>query len=155
VCRLDDGVGPEGAIMEPLMLAVENPAAGVVVVRVAGDLDRSTAPRLARLLDAQLDRCLEVGRGGTARTADGRPYLIVDLGGIRYFGPGGLLVLRHAQYTADQADIGLVLTGLTARAGLLPAWAAELVAGFPGLPTAEDAVAGLRSSPERHLFIDR
>jgi anti-anti-sigma regulatory factor len=139
--------------MKPLTLAVEDPAAGVIVVRVAGDLDRSTAPRLARLLDAQLDRCLEASRGGTARTADGRPHLIIDLGGVRNFGAGGLLVLRHAQYTADQADLGLALTGLTARAR--PGWAAELVAGFPGLPTAEDAVAGLRPSPEEPLFIDR
>jgi hypothetical protein len=143
--------GRERSIMEPLMLAVENPATGVVVVRVAGHLDRSTAPRLARLLDVQLDRCLEVSRRGTVRTADGRPHLIVDLGGIRHFGAGGLLVLRHAQYTADQADIGLLLTGLTARAGLLPGWAAELVAGFPGLPTLEDAMARLQPS----LFIDR
>jgi anti-anti-sigma regulatory factor len=140
--------------MKPLVLAVENPAACVVVVRVAGDLDRSTAPRLARLLDAQLDRCLEVSRGGTARTADGRPYLIIDLGGVRTFGAGGLLVLRHAQYTADQADIGLLLTGLTARAGLLPGWAAELAQAFPGLPTTEDAVAGLQTSG-KPLFIDR
>ena len=138
-----------------LMLAVEDPARGVVVVRISGDLDRRTAPRLARLLDGQLDRCLEVARSGTAATADGRACLIVDLAGVGTFGAGGLLVMRHAQYTADQADIGLFLTGLTARPGPLPGWAAELVAGFPGLPTAEDAVAHLLASPGEPLFIDR
>ncbi len=140
--------------MKPLVLTVENPAAGVVVVRVAGDLHRSTAPRLARLLDSQLGRCLEASRRDTARTADGRPYLIIDLAGVRNFGAGSLLVLRHAQYTADQADIGLVLTGLSARAGLLPGWAAELAAAFPGHPTVEDAVAGVQPSPEPPLFIN-
>ncbi len=136
---------------ETLMLAVENPAPGITVVRVGGDLDRVTAPRLARLLDVQLDRCLDVARGSTPVTADGRVHLVVDLGAVRSFGAGGLMVLRHVQYTADQADIGLCLTGLTARAGLLPGWAAELVAGFPGLPTLEDALARLQPS----LFIDR
>lgn len=141
--------------MQSLVLAVENPGAGVVVVRVSGDLHRSTAPRLARLLDAQLARCLVVSRNGTARTANGRPCLIIDLGGVRNFGAGGLPVLRHAQYTADQADIGLYLTGLSARAGPLPGWATELVAAFPGQPTAEDALAGLQASPEEPLFIKR
>lgn len=109
-----------GRTTEPLTLAVEDPATGVVVVRVAGDLDRVTAPRLARLLDIQLDRCLEVARSGRAATADRSACLIVDLAGIRHFGAGGLPVLRHAQYTADQADIGLYLTGLTHGSGCSP-----------------------------------
>ncbi len=145
-----------GRTTEALVLAVEDPAAGVTVVRVAGDLDRLTAPRLARLLDVQLDRCLGVARRGTAATPDGRAHLIVDLGAVRHFGAGGLPVLRHAQYTADEADIGLYLTGLTARAGLLPGWAAELVAGFPSLPTLEDALIRLRppTTAGTDLFID-
>jgi anti-anti-sigma regulatory factor len=125
---------------ESLTLAVEDAASGVVVVRVAGDLNRMSAPRLARLLDGQLDRCVAAARRGPHATADGRPHLIVDLGGVRYFDVGGLPALRHAQYTADQADIGLYLTGLSARAGLLPDWAAGLTARFDGFPTLEDAL---------------
>ncbi|MCW2718333.1 hypothetical protein [Pseudonocardia sp.] len=124
-------------LVESLILAVEEPVAGVVVVRVGGELNRGTAPRLARLLDGQLDHCVAVH--DTPATIDRRAHLIVDLSGVRNFA-GGLSVLRQAQYTADLADVGVHLTGLVARAGLLPAWAAELMAQFNGFPTAEDAL---------------
>lgn len=120
------------------MLAVEEPVAGVVVVRVGGELNRLTAPRLARVLDHQLDRC--VAAHHPPGTFDRRPHLIVDLAGVRSFAAGGLSVLRHAQYAADLADVGVHLTGLAARAGLLPGWAAEMLAPFDGFPTPEDAL---------------
>lgn len=132
-----------GRTAEPLVLAVEQPADGVIVVRVAGELNRMTAPRLARLLDGQLDRCL-----AAARRTDTRAHLIVDLGNVGHFGEGGLLILRHAQYTATEADVGLHLTGLTARAGQLPGWAGDLLARFDGFPTLEDAVRTLRAEEQ-------
>jgi ABC-type transporter Mla MlaB component len=126
------------APMDSLMLTVEEPVVGVVVVRVGGELNRVAAPRLARLLDHQLDRC--VAAHHPPGTVDRRAHLIVDLAGVRTFDAGGLSALRHAQYTADVADVGVHLTGLAARAGLLPGWAAEELAPFDGFPTTEDAL---------------
>lgn len=123
--------------MESLVLAVEEPSPGVVVVRVAGELNRATGPRLARLLDAQLDRCVAAHHPST--TVDGRAHLIVDLDGVRNF-TGGLPVLRHAQYTADEADVPMHLTGLAARADLLPGWAAAGLMPLSEFSTPEEAL---------------
>lgn len=117
--------------VEPLALAVENPTATITVVRVAGDLNRASAPRLARLVDARLDRCVETGRS----------HLVVDLACVRNFGPGGLHVLRHAQFAGAQAGVVVHLTGLADRAGLLPRWVPEIVARFDSFPTVEAAVS--------------
>lgn len=125
------------APMESLTLAVEEPTLGVVVVRVAGELNRATAPRLARLLDVQLDRCVAAHHPQT--TVDGRAHLIVDLAGVNNFA-GGLSVLLHAQHSADEADVSVHLTGLAARAGLLPGWAVHGLTSLHGFPTPEDAL---------------
>ena len=125
------------ALMESLTLSVEEPVAGVVVVRVGGELNRGPAPRLARLLDGQLDHC--VGLHHPPATTDHRPHLIVDLAGVRNFA-GGLSVVRHAQHTAELADIGVHLTGLDGRAGLLPGWAAEFMTELGAFPSTEDAL---------------
>jgi hypothetical protein len=123
--------------MESLTLSVEEPVAGVVVVRVGGELNRGTAPRLARLLDEQLDHC--VGVHQPPATTDHRAHLIVDLAEVHNFA-GGLPVVRHAQHTGELADIAVHLTGLDSRVGLLPGWAAEFATQFGGYPTTEDAL---------------
>jgi anti-anti-sigma factor len=120
---------------EAIALAVEAPAVGIVVVRVAGTLDRLTAPRLLRLLDNQLHH-------GAGR----RAHLVVDLAEVRHFGSGGLEALRHARYAAEQTGVALHLTGLTARAGLLPGWATELIPEFDTFPVLEQALAALDGS---------
>jgi len=105
---------------EPLTLAVEDPTPTITVVRVAGDLCRAYAPRLARLVDACLDRCIGAGR----------THLVVDLACVRHFG--------HAD-----AGVVLHLTGVADRAELVPSWVPELVARFDSFPTLEEAVAAL------------
>lgn len=130
---------------DPLILAVEDPTPTATVVRVAGDLSRATAPRLARLVDTVLDRCVETGRS----------HVIVDLSCVRSFGHGGLHVLRHAQLAG--ADTGLIvhLTGIADRAELLPAWVPPLVARFDSFPTLEDAVDALaRIEPDKIGYSD-
>jgi hypothetical protein len=103
------------------------------VVRLAGELNRASAPRLARLVDTCLDRCVETGRS----------HVIVDLACVRSFGHGGLHMLRHAQFAGAEAGVVLHLTGVADRAALLPTWVPELVARFDSFRTLEDATAAL------------
>lgn len=124
---------------DPLTLSVEDPTATTTVVRVAGDLNRASAPRLARLVDTRLDRCVETGRS----------HLIVDLACVRTFGQGGLHVLRHAQFTGAQAGVVVHLTGVADRAELLPAWVPEIVARFDSFPTVEAAISALSTIAQR------
>ncbi|MBN9099745.1 MAG: anti-sigma factor antagonist [Pseudonocardia sp.] len=119
--------------VEPLTLSVEDPTGTITVVFVAGDLNRASAPRLARLVDSRLDRCAETGRS----------HIIVDLACVRNFGQGGLHVLRHAQFAGAQAGVVLHLTGLSDRVGLLPTWVSEVVARFDTFPSVEAAVLAL------------
>jgi anti-anti-sigma regulatory factor len=116
---------------DTVSLAVEHPAPGIVVVRVAGVLNRATGPRLARLLDV-----ITGGRG--------RPrHVVVDLGDVRAFAVAGLDVLRHAEYGCRSLGVGLHVCGLAAREELLPAAVVERLAGLPSFPTVECAVAAL------------
>ncbi len=123
--------------VHPLTLSVEDPTPTITVIRVAGDLNRASAPRLARLTDSRLDRCVETGRS----------HLIVDLACIRTFGPGSLHVLRHAQLAGAQAGVVVHLTGLAGRAGLLPSWVPDVVARFDNFSTVEAAVSALALPP--------
>jgi anti-anti-sigma regulatory factor len=128
-----------------LELSVEHPAERVSVVYATGVLDRLTTPRLARLLDAQLNWCLARSR----ESGDQPAHLVIDLDGVGVFGSGGLSVLRHAHHTAREAGVGLALTGLSARAGLLPGWAGAAVSAFDGFSTVQAAVEALtRSDPQ-------
>jgi hypothetical protein len=128
---------------QALALAVENPAPGIVAVRVAGQMNRLTVPRLLRLLDSLIHRNAVAARPPTPglSTCDGCAHLIVDLVGVAHFGAGGLDALRHPRLAAEQAGVKLHDTGLSARAGLLPLWVAEQIMEFDALPTLEDAVA--------------
>ena len=119
--------------VEPLTLSVEDPTRTVTVVFVAGDLNRASAPRLARLVDSRLDRCAETGRS----------HIVVDLSCVRNFGQGGLHVLRHAQFAGAQAGVVLHLTGLSDRIDLLPKWVSEVVSRFDTFPSVEAAVSAL------------
>jgi anti-anti-sigma regulatory factor len=133
---------------EALALAVENPAEGIVAVRVAGQMNRVTVPRLLRLLDSLIHRNSETARSLMPElpTSDGRAHVIVDLAGVGHFGTGGLDALRHSRHAAEQAGVKLHLTGLSARTGLLPLWVATQIMEFDALPTLEDAVAAFGES---------
>ena len=120
---------------DAVSLAVERPAPGIVVVRVAGVLNRATGPRLARLLD------VIIGGGHRPR------HVVVDLGDVRAFAVAGLDVLRHGEYGCHRLGIGLHVSGLAAREELLPAAVVERLAGLPGFPTVERAVAALAPVP--------
>ena len=121
---------------EAVSLAVERPVPGVVVVRVAGVLNRLTGPRLARLLD--------VLAGGRNRPR----HVVVDLGDVRAYDGAGLDVLRHGEYGCRHLGIGLHVSGLAGREELLPTAVVERLSGLPGFATLERAVAALSAAAD-------
>lgn len=98
--------------------AVDVPGPGLTRVRLTGVLDRGCAPRLARLLDEQLDHCLEQSRPNR---------LIIDLSELDTVCLDGLHALRHAQLTGRDADVTVDVIGLSIPIGELPDWAARMV----------------------------
>jgi anti-anti-sigma regulatory factor len=96
-----------------MQLAVDSPAAGVLVVRVAGRLAGDTGPRLLRLLDGLAGREAAGGRRPTR--------LVVDLGNVAEFDADGVAVLAHARQAAARRGVRFVLDGVDAgRLDLLP-----------------------------------
>lgn len=101
-----------------LTAAVDVSGPEVTRVRLTGDLDRRGAPRLARLLDEQLDHCLEQGRPCR---------LVIDLAGLGTTCLDGLHALRHAQLTGRDAGVTIEVTGLAIPTDALPGWAARMI----------------------------
>ncbi|GAB2671148.1 hypothetical protein GCM10027271_34480 [Saccharopolyspora gloriosae] len=113
-----------------LRLSVQRPDPGVVVVRVGGEIDLSSAPRLAELVRQRL-------------TAATLRAVVLDLSEVTFFGSAGLELLLHAQRRAEGRRTPLYvvfgtgavhrlirLTGLTDR--------------FTSRDTATEAVAAIR-----------
>jgi anti-anti-sigma factor len=76
----------DAAIDELVATAVERGPAGAVVVRVVGELDGLTAPRMVQALaDGLIDRPRR---------------LVVDLTGVRFCGTGGIGALLQARANA-------------------------------------------------------
>lgn len=125
---------------DALQMAVAAPQEGIRVVWVAGDLDEDAAPRLVRLTDTLVRRL----------GADGGPaHLVLDLACVRHFGVGGVEALRHVEYGAVTAGVGLHLTGVAARAMLLPLRVAGLLTGFSTFGTVDDALRTLGAGRAR------
>lgn len=132
---------------EALQLAVEQPTPEIVIIRVAGHLDPGTAPRLARLLDVQLG---SANRTASPGTPVGTAHVLVDLAEVRFFGVGGLDVLRHANHIARRGTIALHLSGLRAREEMLPSWVADLLPTFSTFASVDSALKILlRRRPAR------
>lgn len=112
---------------ELLTVSVEH-GAGTVVVSPAGEIDMSTAPRLAEAIDEALGE---------------RPgVLVVDLSGVRFLGSAGLGVLARAHQragprtqvrivAADRRTLApLEITGLAATMSIHPTLRAALEVGL-------------------------
>lgn len=121
-----------------LQLAIETPACGLRVILVAGELDRASSCRLARLVDVQTC-ALADGAGGTG-------HIIIDLGNVRFFGVGGLEVLLTARDASCRAGVTVHLAGLGARELLLPQRVIGLLAAFSTFDTLERALRQLLPS---------
>jgi anti-anti-sigma factor len=82
----------------PLRLEVDRPVRGLVVVRVFGELDALTAPRLEEML--------------TNRLGSSIVSLVVDLSDVTFLGTAGLTVLLRACLHAEVRGVGLwIVTG--------------------------------------------
>lgn len=85
-----------------LPLVVSTPLPRVRLVRVAGELDLLTQPRLVHCVDD---------------TLRGRPrHLILDMSGIRFMGASGLHAMVYARDTSEQHGAALHVTGAGHRA---------------------------------------
>jgi anti-anti-sigma factor len=112
---------------KPLGLEIAQPAAGVCVVRIDGEVDNSGAPMLARALQEQLD---------THPTA-----LVLDLTSADFFGSAALAVLVNARFTAQATTLALVcLTSANVKRKLLRTGVWPL---FTVYPTLEDAIVAI------------
>lgn len=121
---------------EVLQLAVEVPGRGLRLVRVAGELDRTSAPRLVSLIDKQFI-ALRAELGAEPG------HVIIDLDGVRFFGVGGLEALIRVRDAGRRLAINLHLTGLSAREVLLPLRVTGLLGRFSTFATIEDALRGI------------
>lgn len=85
---------------DDLRIDVARPRPGVVRVLVAGELDGSTAPRLAAELDAEL-------------AADRSTVVALDLGDLGFCSVAGVAVLLRARERASAAGHTVVLAHLS------------------------------------------
>jgi anti-anti-sigma regulatory factor len=101
---------------QAVALAVEAPVKGVIVIRVAGDLDRTTAQSLVQVLDSQLQFCTTEDRAGVAPAPTDQDFrLVVDLSDVHRVDPEGLRALQHAHHVARETGMTLQTTGLASR----------------------------------------
>jgi anti-anti-sigma regulatory factor len=99
--------------LQGMQLAVESPADGEVLVRVAGRLTGETGPRLQRLLEELSSR----DGGSRARPV----RVVVDLSNVWVFDGDGVAVLENARLAAARRGVRLVPGGVdAARLELLP-----------------------------------
>lgn len=85
-------------IHRALRMTVQRPATGIVVVRMIGEIDLLSAPRINELIRQRL----------TAASLRG---IILDLSDVTFIDSCGIELLLHAQQRAEKRDIGLVLVG--------------------------------------------
>lgn len=122
--------------MDGVQLAVERPVPGIVLIRVAGNLDGVSAVRVNRLVEQQL-------RIARSRPDIPRTTIVVDLADVRHFGTGGLETLSEAARRAVSARSGMLVTGLDARREILPQSVAEVIPRLTTSPTVESALRHL------------
>ncbi|SFM71202.1 hypothetical protein SAMN05216207_100279 [Pseudonocardia ammonioxydans] len=120
---------------EPVQITVEVPDEGIRLVRVAGRLDRAGADGVLRLVSAQLE--LAAARRRAVRE------LVVDIGSVSCFEPGGLERLGRAVELAAGHAVGLSVSGCGGRVHLLPLGCRRTLSRFRTYPTADVALAAL------------
>jgi anti-anti-sigma factor len=129
------GVWPAGQqAVQSVRFSSDQPAPGVRVVRVAGELDSLTAP----LLDHHLQTHLQ---------GDGR-HVVLDLTEVTFLSAAGLTSLIIARDTATRGGIELHLTGAGHRAIARPLEILELRATFDVRPTVQSIVDAITSNSD-------
>jgi anti-anti-sigma factor len=113
-----------------LGLVVKQPANGVRVLVVDGELDALTAPLLAARIHEQL--------------AAAPAHLIVDLQAVRFFGSSGLNCLLDARELIQQTPgVQLHIAGMVTRAVARLLEVTGLLERFDSYPTLADALTAL------------
>jgi ABC-type transporter Mla MlaB component len=108
-------------------LAVDAAEPAFYVVRASGTLDRSTATRVVRLVDARA-RLASLAFTGTR-------HILLDLANVAAVEPGALELLRHARQSAVGAGMTLQLTGCDAMVAGLGLRERQALASLPRFPT--------------------
>ncbi|RKT73560.1 anti-anti-sigma factor [Saccharothrix variisporea] len=121
--REETGVPEPGATLASVR--TDRPADGVVVLRVSGELDTSSADELAKPLRDTL--------------VAGVRAVVVDLLEVRFLGSAGLEALVTGSKRATELDVPLVLVA-AGRAVLRPIEATGLTSVFTIVDTVEDAL---------------
>jgi ABC-type transporter Mla MlaB component len=120
-------------------LAVDATEPAFYVVRASGALDRSTATRVIRLVDA---RARMVALGFTATR-----HVLVDLADVATIQTGALDLLPHARHSAAGADMTLHLTGCDALVAGIGLRERQALAALPRFPTVAVAMEVLTATP--------
>jgi anti-anti-sigma factor len=121
---------PVGFGNDLLGLVVKQPANGVCVLVVDGELDALTAPLLAARIHEQL--------------AAAPAHLIVDLEAVRFFGSSGLNCLLNARELIQQTPgVQLHIAGVVTRAVARPLEVTGLLERFDSYLTLADALTAL------------
>jgi anti-anti-sigma factor len=121
---------PVGVGNDLLGLVVKQPANGVCVLVVDGELDALTAPLLTARIHEQL--------------AADPAHLVVDLEAVRFFGSSGLNCLLNARELIQQiSGIQLHIAGVVTRAVARPLEVTGLLERFDSYLTLADALTAL------------
>ncbi|MGP4016084.1 STAS domain-containing protein [Saccharopolyspora sp. 5N708] len=127
----DDPVIGRGTCTSALRLAVEWPAPGIVVVRIRGEIDLATVPRLTELIRQRL-------------TAAALHTVVLDLSEVSFASSAAVELLLHTQRRAEHRGIRLfVVPGAGAMLRLLTI--TRLRERFVCRETAAEAVAEARA----------
>ncbi|WP_190813537.1 STAS domain-containing protein [Saccharopolyspora pogona] len=90
----EDPVAAHASCTSALRLAVEWPASGVVVVRIGGEIDLATVPRLTELIRQRL-------------TAAALQAIVLDLSEVSFASSAAIELLLHTQRRADHRSTKL------------------------------------------------
>lgn len=119
-------------------LAVDAADAAFYVVRASGTMDRATATRVVRLVDARA-RMMTLGFT-TSR------HILLDLANVAAVEAGALDLLRHAHNSAAGAGMTLHLTSGDAVVAALALRERQVLAVLPRFPTVAVAMEVLGSA---------
>ena len=121
-------MNPSSPEPDLIWLSATQPAEGLCVVQVGGELDMLTAPTLAEFL---------------ARALASQPQgLVIDITEVTFLGSSGLLALVDGQHLAGEAtQVALAVT--PSSPALRSLEVSRLVELFTHFPTAAEAIAAL------------
>jgi anti-sigma B factor antagonist len=129
----EPSLGAHLSTEELITVRAEQPVAGTVLLRVAGEVDMLSSPTLRESI-------------ATALNQNGK-RLVLDLDGVEFLGTSGLAALVEARASAEARDSELWLA-CSRRQVLRPLRIAGLIDLFRVADTVPEALSGTRSDGE-------